>query len=123
MDAERARQLLEAEHSRLRSLLGAAERLAEGSVAAEAGELSHVDQHPADEATELFETERDLGLEQDVHGQLREVEAAMERVEEGSYGVCEVCGRPIPDERLEAMPAARRCLEDQERAERGVAPR
>ena len=42
---------------------------------------------------------------------LREVEAALARVDDGSYGRCELCGRQIGDARLEAMPAARRCIE------------
>jgi RNA polymerase-binding transcription factor DksA len=123
VDEERARRLLEAERDRLSGLLGAAERTTQGDLETSQGELSHVDQHPADEATELFEQERDLGLGQDLRRQLAEVEAAVERVEQGTFGICEVCGRPIGDERLEAMPAARLCLEDQERAERGLAPR
>ena len=123
MDAERARQLLDTERERLEDLLGAAGRVTEESREAEQGELSHVDQHPADEATELFEQERNLGLEQDIGRQVAEVDAALERVDRGTYGVCEVCGRPIPEERLEAMPAARLCVEDQERADRGLAPR
>lgn len=41
---------------------------------------------------------------------LDEVEAAIARLAEGTYGLCEVCGQPIPPARLEAMPAARRCI-------------
>ena len=50
-------------------------------------------------ATELRET-------------LDEVEAALERLEDGNYGLCEVCGKPIGAARLEAMPAARLCIAD-----------
>ncbi|MDH5786380.1 MAG: TraR/DksA C4-type zinc finger protein [Chromatiales bacterium] len=49
--------------------------------------------------------------------ELREVEAAQERLREGRYGSCEVCGEPIPFERLRAYPAARLCLDDQQRLE------
>lgn len=49
--------------------------------------------------------------------ELREVEAAQERISEGTYGCCEECGEPIPFERLQAYPAARLCLADQERYE------
>jgi DnaK suppressor protein len=41
---------------------------------------------------------------------LREVEAAIDRLEKGSYGICERCGQPISSSRLEAKPAARRCI-------------
>lgn len=59
---------------------------------------------------------------QTVEAQLAEIDAALSRVDAGTYGVCEVCGRPIGDGRLEAMPAARYCLDDQARAEgRGAA--
>lgn len=49
--------------------------------------------------------------------ELREIEAAQERLREGTYGHCEECGEPIPFERLQAYPAARLCLADQERYE------
>jgi RNA polymerase-binding transcription factor DksA len=42
---------------------------------------------------------------------LRDVEAALSRLEEGTYGACELCGKPIGEARLEAMPAARRCID------------
>ena len=47
---------------------------------------------------------------------LREVEAALARVDDGSYGRCELCGGQISDARLEAMPAARRCIECADKA-------
>lgn len=66
----------------------------------------------ADTATETFERELDEGLEEDAARQLHEVEAALERIEEGTYGTCEVCGKEIPEERLEAIPWATLCVED-----------
>ncbi len=50
--------------------------------------------------------------------ELREVEAAQERLREGTYGSCEECGEAIPYERLKAYPAARLCIADQERYEK-----
>lgn len=49
--------------------------------------------------------------------ELREIEAAQERLREGTYGTCEECGEPIPYERLKAYPSAKLCLVDQERYE------
>lgn len=49
---------------------------------------------------------------------LREIEAAQERIREGTYGCCEECGEDIPYERLKAYPAARLCIADQERYEK-----
>ncbi|HEY0721025.1 MAG TPA: TraR/DksA C4-type zinc finger protein [Gammaproteobacteria bacterium] len=50
--------------------------------------------------------------------ELREVESALERINMGSYGICEDCATTIPFSRLEAYPTARRCLADQERHEK-----
>lgn len=52
---------------------------------------------------------------------LREVEQALQRMDRGTYGVCIDCGNPIAYERLQAYPAAQRCLEDQERFEQSHA--
>ena len=120
MDTEGTRKRLLAERNRLLALRQATARLVDEDVEAAGSELSHADQHPADEATELFEEERDLGLERDVDHLIAEVDHALQRLDEGRYGICEACGRPIPDERLEAVPAARHCLEDQARLERRV---
>ncbi len=84
------------------------------SLLEETGELmsSSADNHLADTASETFERELDEGLEEDAERQLREVEGALERIEDGSYGTCEVCGKAIPEERLEAIPWAKLCVED-----------
>jgi DnaK suppressor protein len=80
----------------------------------ETGELmsSSADNHLADTATETFERELDEGLEEDAARQLREVEAALGRIENGSYGTCQTCGKAIPEERLEAIPWASLCVDD-----------
>ena len=58
----------------------------------------------ADTATETYERELDEGLEEDAREQLRQVEKALARIESGKYGRCEICGKEIPVERLEALP-------------------
>ncbi len=82
-------------------------------------ELSLVDQHPADIGTETFEREKDLSILEQVEAQLRDVDRATARLDDGTYGTCEACGRPIDAARLEARPATRVCLEDQMAAEAG----
>jgi len=84
------------------------------SLVEETGELmsSSADNHLADTASETFERELDEGLEEDAERQLHEVEAALGRIEDGSYGACASCGKPIPEERLEAIPWATLCVED-----------
>ena len=78
------------------------------------GELmsSSADNHLADTASETYERELDEGLEEDARAQLREVEGALERIENGSYGKCRVCGREIAPERLEAVPWTTLCIDD-----------
>ncbi len=53
------------------------------------------------------------GAADDIDGELKEIIAAEARLADGSYGTCEVCAQPIPDERLRAIPWARRCIADQ----------
>ena len=82
------------------------------------GELSSIDQHQADLGSETFEREKDLSILESIEAELADVEHALRRLDEGTYGTCEACGRPIGSERLDAMPAARLCLDDQAQAER-----
>jgi RNA polymerase-binding protein DksA len=80
----------------------------------ETGELgsSSADNHLADTASETYEREFEEGLEEDATRQLQEVEKALARIEDGTYGTCEVCGKEIPAERLEAIPWTTLCIED-----------
>ena len=119
MDLEEARKRLEEERGRLldaRSDLESDVRQ-EAAAGEDLSELSSVDQHPADQATETFEREKDLSILESTDEQLRDIQLAFERIENGSYGSCEVCGRPIGEERLRAKPAARLCIDHQRAAE------
>ena len=113
MDTEQARQRLIAERVRLEAVRQAAERLSAGAREAAERELSSADQHPAELATETIERELDQSVVLRVDLELVEIEAALRRVDDGTHGLCEACGKPIGDERLEALPAARYCVEDQ----------
>jgi len=119
MDKRTARKRLESERERLQSLVSAL--YAEPASDAEEGEPftdGAAEQHPADMGTETFELEKDMSIRNNVEAELADVERAMRRVDEGTYGVCESCGRKIPAQRLEAIPATRFCIKDQARAER-----
>ena len=118
MDKATAGRRLEEERVRLEGIREGIQREQEEGSSDTAGELSSFDQHPGDSGTETFEMEKNVSLLEQVDDELLEVEAAVQRLERGSYGTCQVCGRPIGDERLEAMPAARFCIEDQAKAER-----
>ena len=118
MNTEQARQRLTAERQRITEVRDAAGRLSAAANEATEGELSSADQHPAEQATETMERELDQGVLQRMEAELAEVEAAIQRMDAGTYGVCEVCGKEIAEGRLEAKPAARYCLDDQARAEK-----
>ncbi len=64
-----------------------------------------------EEATESLELEKRLALERQLKENLADVEHALHKFEEGTYGLCDICGRPIPPERLQALPQASLCLE------------
>jgi RNA polymerase-binding transcription factor DksA len=120
MDAGEARHHLEDERRRLERLRATfdGERLDEESRDEALAELSHLDQHLADSASETFEREKDLSILERIEEELDDVARALRRLDQGTYGTCEACGRPIPDERLEALPAARYCVQHQDLAER-----
>ena len=89
------------------------------SLEEETGELlSAADNHLADAATETYERELDEGLEEDAREQLHQVEKALARIESGEYGRCEICGKEIPVERLEAVPWTTLCIDDARRLAR-----
>lgn len=117
---ERARKRLEEERARLLRLRDGIheETGPEEPESSELQEVSAVDQHPADLGTEVFEREKDLSIVQRFETELSDIEDALTRIDDGTYGRCEVCDRPIGEARLEAIPHARFCVEDQANAER-----
>lgn len=76
------------------------------------GELSQYDNHPADTATDLYERGKDIALNEHVQNELEEIKFALEKMDKGTYGICEVTGKKIPDERLQAHPTARTVVEE-----------
>lgn len=75
------------------------------------GELSEYSNHPGDQGTELHEMEKDAALNNQAREQLENIDHALEAMEKGNYGKCEVCGREIPYERLEIVPETMRCVD------------
>jgi DnaK suppressor protein len=107
MDPDRARELLAAERTRIERALA---------------ELGHQETgEPADEldpgnlASELYQDELDEGLTDDLRDELAAVERAEARLAAGTYGLSVESGKPIPDERLEAVPTAERTVEEEAR--------
>jgi RNA polymerase-binding transcription factor DksA len=68
-------------------------------------EVSSADENEV--ADKLEELEENTGIVNQLEKQLEEVQAALDRIEKGTYGICETCGEPIEPERLEANPSAR----------------
>ena len=73
----------------------------------------------ADTASATFERELGEGLGEGAQQMLDQIVHALDRLEKGTYGLCERCGNPIDHERLMARPSATLCIEDQRRAGRG----
>jgi RNA polymerase-binding transcription factor DksA len=106
VDDDAARQRVLAEQERVSNLV----RELRGELGSEgdaSSELADYDQHPADSATETFEHEKDLGILEELENELGELQAALDRIDNGTYGIDEVTGEPIDPARLEAFPSAR----------------
>ena len=77
------------------------------------------DNHLGDMATVTFDRELDEGLEEGAMQTLTQIDCALARLDDGTYGICERCGLPIGEERLRARPWATLCIDDQRLADRG----
>jgi len=77
------------------------------------------DNHPGDAATSTFDRELDATLEGNEERLLQAIDAALQRIENGTYGTCRSCGEPIDPERLEALPWTTQCIDCKRREERG----
>lgn len=124
MDIDEIHARLRAEQDRLRDVKAALESEGIRGVPdpAQFGELASYDQHAADVGSETFERERILAIGEGIDAQTKDVLDALERIANDTFGKCEVCGELIPEERLEARPMARYCLEHQKAVENGLHP-
>ena len=104
-----ARELLEAERQLALRRLAALTGDFDGVVAA-SRDSNADDEHDPEGATIAYERSQVAALLLQVQGHLAEVQAAAQRLERGTYGLCERCGQPIASARLEARPAARTCI-------------
>ena len=123
MNHEQIRQTLESEKTRLVGLrddLRQSEELDTDERNESGGEISSVDNHPADVATEVMQREITLSSIEQIEAELEDVERAMRKLEDGTYGTSELSGQPIPEDRLEALPTARYTLEEQQQIEAEV---
>ncbi|RWR05929.1 TraR/DksA C4-type zinc finger protein [Siminovitchia fortis] len=105
------KNMLLEEKQNLQGTIDAEDGILEHESEKESLELSSYDNHPADLGTELYEREKDMALSVHEEDQLGKVEAALSSMDKGTYGKCEICGKEIPYDRLEAIPYATTCTE------------
>ncbi len=75
------------------------------------GDLSSYDNHPGDQGTELYEREKDIALNDHAEEEVKDINKALQAIEAGTFGKCEVCGTDIDKDRMLAMPTSLRCIE------------
>jgi DnaK suppressor protein len=104
-----ARRRLAADRTETLDRLSALERERSGIVAA-AESANSDDEHDPEGATIAFEREHTTALLERARQHLDEIDAALRRLDEGGYGICAACGRPIAADRLAARPTATTCI-------------
>jgi DnaK suppressor protein len=117
IDTEHFRELLNEERKRVVAAIQNLHDDHQGSISDETGEDSAYDNHLADTATETYDRELDYTLEENSEHVLAEIDAALKRIDDGTYGICTNRGERIPLERLEARPYATLCIDCQRERE------
>jgi RNA polymerase-binding protein DksA len=120
VDTERFRGILEEERQRVLDAINYLHEETPGSLEDETEEIvGNSDNHLGDTATATLDREIDYSLEENSEHVLRAIDAALQRIEDGTFGICETCGQPISEERLEAIPYATQCIDCRRKGERG----
>jgi RNA polymerase-binding protein DksA len=120
IDTERFRKTLIDERDRVRNAIEYLHQETPGTLEDETEEIiGGADNHLADSATGTLDREIDYTLEENSEQVLQQIESALIRIDDGSFGTCTRCGRPIAEERLEARPWATLCIDCQREVERG----
>jgi RNA polymerase-binding protein DksA len=118
VDVERFRQLLEEERRRVVDAIEYLHKENPGSIEDETEDQT-ADNHLAETATATLDREIDYTLEENSEHVLEAIDAALKRIEDGTYGTCVNCGKPIAEERLAAIPWATHCIDCKRLEERG----
>lgn len=113
---DRFKKRLEEEKERLEELIEDYERQLEVARLTESSSDRSPDPGNAEASSMKLEYAKELSIEQNTVDLLRKVEHALEMVEQGKYGNCEICGNPIPVERLDVLPYSTLCVEDAAKA-------
>jgi DnaK suppressor protein len=112
------KEKLLAERKDLQAQLDELEELSFGSNQSDISGEMGFDEEYADAGTATFERERDLSLVNNLRDLMERIDKALAKIEEGTYGLCDRCGKPIEKLRLKALPYANLCIKDKQAEER-----
>ena len=119
IDTERFREALLDERKRVEHALATLRDQHPGTLDEEAEETAASDNHMAETATATLGREIDYTLGENSGQVLADIDSALQRIDDGTYGTCVNCGQEIPVQRLEAHPTASLCIDCKRRAEGG----
>lgn len=114
LDLAKFKKMLEAEKDRLEL----EHRIATEDVADLGQELADYDNHPADSASETYERTKDYAIDENIEDLIEQINEALRKIENGTFGICDRCERHINPDRLRAIPYATLCIDCQEAIER-----
>ena len=110
-DQTRCAELIKTLHEERADAIKTATELLNEDMRESLGELSLLDNHPADIGTEVYQRSQDVAEHDRLIHRVEAIDVALERLDKGEYGRCEHCGHDIPFERLEALPYTTVCTE------------
>lgn len=120
VDTQRFRDILLDERQRVLDAISYLHEETPGSLEEQTEEMiGSSDNHLGETATATLDREIDYSLEENSEHVLRAIDRALQRIDEGTFGICETCGQPISEERLEAIPYATQCIDCRRKGERG----
>ena len=118
IDTEHFRKRLLDERARVQEAIEYLHKENPGSMEDETQEIPS-DNHPGDFASVTFDREMDYTLEENEGRLLKDIDAALVRIDNGTFGICQSCGKPIDPERLEALPYTTQCIDCKRKEGRG----
>src|SRR5919198_370979 len=113
-EIDELRESLLKEQQELRSQLAELEASSFSDPQSDLSGETAFDEEYADSGTATFEREKDLSLENNVRDLLEKIEKALSRMDEGTFGLCRRCGKPIEKARIKALPYASLCIKDKQ---------
>ncbi|MDO8682294.1 MAG: TraR/DksA C4-type zinc finger protein [Armatimonadota bacterium] len=115
MDLKKFKSILFEERKRLEEKEHRIDRRnSSASESGELGDLSDYDNHPADAATETENRTKDLAFDENINEMIGQIDEALRKIEDGTYGMCDRCGGQINPARLDAIPYATLCIDCQD---------